>query len=92
MNKEIKQILDKATPYLFGDEVDKLLDYITNLQKKYENAVADYELEKYKNIKAISWTNRIIEIIKQQPSEDDTWILENLHSIKYLLQGSDRNE
>lgn len=41
MNKEIKQILDKATPYLFGD---------------------------------------------------DTWILENLHSIKYLLQGSDRNE
>lgn len=40
--------------------------------------------------KALSWTNRMIEIIKQQPSEDDTWILENLHSIKYLLQGSDK--
>ena len=40
--------------------------------------------------KALSWTNRIIEIIKQQPSEDDTWILENLHSIKCLLQGSDK--
>ena len=40
--------------------------------------------------KALSWTNRIIEIIKQQPSEDDTWILDNLHSIKYLLQGSDK--
>ena len=40
--------------------------------------------------KALSWTNRIIEIIKQQPSENDTWILDNLHSIKYLLQGSDK--
>lgn len=40
--------------------------------------------------KALSLTNRIIEIIKQQPSEDDTWILDNLHSIKYLLQGSDK--
>ena len=26
-----------------------LLDYITNLKKKYENAVADYEMEKAKN-------------------------------------------
>ena len=36
-----------------------------------------------------SFVDRTIEIIKQQPSEDDTWILENLHSIKFLLQGSD---
>ena len=32
--KEIKEILDKCTPFLFGDEVDKLLDYITNLQEE----------------------------------------------------------
>lgn len=105
MNEEIKEILDKLKDVNWYDELDLtrtmwieltwkethlLLDYITNLQKKYENAVEDYELEKYKNIKALSWTNRVIEIIKQQPSEDDTWILENLHSIKYLLKGSDK--
>ena len=37
MNKEIKNILDKVTPYLFGDEVDKLLNYINNLEKCYCN-------------------------------------------------------
>ena len=36
MNNEIKEILDKCTPFLFGDEVDKLTDYITNLQQKVE--------------------------------------------------------
>ncbi len=107
MNKEIKQILDKATPYLFGDEVDKLLDYITNLQtieQEYsfilsENAELRIDISARETIcddyksridKALSWTNRVIEIIKQQPSEDDTWILDNLQSIKYLLQGSDK--
>ena len=47
----------------------------------------EYQQLKNRIDKALSWTNRIIEIIKQQPSEDDTWILENLHSIKCLLQG-----
>ena len=44
------------------DEITYLLEYITKLQqenkqlkKKYENAVADYELEKYKNSKAIEY-------------------------------------
>ena len=37
MNNEIKEILDKCTPFLFGDEVDKLLDYITNLQDTKTN-------------------------------------------------------
>ena len=95
MNEEINKIIEllkcKEDSYccLHYKECELLLDYITNLHKKYENAVADYEVEKYKNIKALSWTNRIIEIIKQQPSEDDTWILINLHSIKHILQGSD---
>lgn len=47
----------------------------------------EYQQLKNRIDKALSWTNRVIEIIKQQPSEDDTWILENLHSIKCLLQG-----
>ena len=46
--KEIKEILDKCTPYLFGDEVDKLLDYITNLQtklKKIKETINHYATE-----------------------------------------------
>ena len=59
-----------------NDDKKELLEVIVELKNKID--------------KALSWTNRIIEIIKQQPSEDDTWILENLHSIKCLLQGSDK--
>ena len=48
MSEEIKEILDKCTPYLFGDEVDKLLDYITNLQtklKKIKETINHYATE-----------------------------------------------
>lgn len=103
--KEIKEYLN-AKPFTIDmnsvitiKEFNLLLDYITNLQAiEQEHQKLNGELRKenkeYKSRidKALYWTNRIIEIIKQQPSEDDTWILENLHSIKYLLQGSDRNE
>lgn len=39
---------------------------------------------------ADSWIDRTIEVIKQQPSEDDTWILERLNGIKQCLRGSDK--
>lgn len=76
MKDEIKEILDcikdRTRDYvgmngclyqdLEREELNLLLNYITNLQKenkqlkkKYENAVADYELEKYKNSKAIEY-------------------------------------
>lgn len=32
-NKEIENILDKCAPYLFRDELDKLLSYIEQLEK-----------------------------------------------------------
>lgn len=74
MNEEHKRLLE---------ENEKLR---INISAR-DNIFDDY---KSRIDKALSWTNRIIEIIKQQPSEDDTWILENLHSIKYLLQGRDK--
>lgn len=55
-----------------------------------------YKLEKenreLKNIikHTDSWIDRTIEIIKQQPSEDDTWILERLNGIKQCLKGADK--
>ena len=50
------------------------------------------EIEKLNNIikHTDSWIDRTIEIIKQQPSEDDTWILERLNGIKQCLKGVDK--
>ena len=52
----------------------------------------DKEIERLNNIikHTDSWIDRTIEIIKQQPSEDDTWILERLNGIKQCLKGSDK--
>ena len=57
--------------------------------KGYETLVYEQwdEIERLNNI--IKYTDslvdRTIEIIKQQPSEDDTWILERLNGIKQCL-------
>lgn len=69
-------------------------EYVNNLQQTIEQEYSSIlsENAELRIDKALSWTNRIIEIIKQQPSEDDTWILENLHSIKCLLQGVIKSE
>lgn len=52
----------------------------------------DIEIARLNNIikHTDSWIDRTIEIIKQQPSEDDTWILERLNGIKQCLKGSDK--
>lgn len=58
-----------------------------------QNIKMDLEIERLNSIIKYtdSWIDRTIETIKQQPSEDDTWILERLNGIKQcLLQGSDK--
>lgn len=51
-----------------------------------------YEIERLNNIikHTDSWINRTIEIIKQQPSGNDEWILERLNGIKLCLKESDK--
>ena len=60
MKDEIKEILEDVKRHLDyveatkqcsirDNEMKAMYDYITNLEKKYENAVADYEMEKAKN-------------------------------------------
>ena len=62
--------------------------------KTYERDIKakDEEIERLNNIikHTDSWIDRTIEIIKQQPSEDDTWILERLNGIKQCLKGVDK--
>jgi hypothetical protein len=60
MNKEIANILDKATPYLFGDEVDKLLNYIEKLENQLQ--LTKFYIEQ-SDIKDMLWGKEILKII-----------------------------
>lgn len=63
-----------------------------NMRLIPENHKLKEENERLNNIieHTDSWIDRTIEVIKQQPSEDDTWILERLNGIKQCLKGSDK--
>lgn len=82
------------------EESKQLLDYITNLQQENETLKAKLEIGKtcgfcpYYDYKSrcegtINLIDRTIEIIKQQPTKDDSWILSRLYGFKYSLNGSD---
>lgn len=76
--------------------VKDLIDYITNLQQLYKNGlkvnrnshkyITELETRIYSCLDGI---DRTIEIIKQQPTKDDSWILSRLYGLKYSLNGSD---
>ena len=55
----------------------------------YNAELTDYESRCEGTINLI---DRTIEIIKQQPTKDDSWILSRLYGFKYALNGSDENE
>lgn len=50
-----------------------------------------YQKEKDKINRTLNMIETTIEIIKMQPSDDDTWILERLNGFKKILRG-DSNE
>lgn len=58
------------------------IDKVVKIIEKYENIT--HELEN-----AIDLT---IDIIKQQPTGNDEWILERLNGYKFLLKGDKNNE
>lgn len=105
MENEIKiNTIGQLLDYVETEEkANELIYYITNLQEENkrlkEQAKKDNHIlgcnfaqkNKYKsrNEKAKSLTNRTIEIIKQQPSENDEWILERLNGINYCLGGDE---
>ena len=74
MNKEIIGICEFLRVHHFENSY-KLLDYYNKCNKQKE------VLDKIKEN-----TERTIEIIKQQPAEDDTWILERLNSNLKILE------
>lgn len=73
---------------LLNDEVNFM---ITNASKK---ELFDYivglkiQSKKYKEVidKVINDIDLVIELIKQQPTEDDSWILGRLNAFKIILK------
>lgn len=93
MKEEIKEMIDKIKKCLISgydldiitqEEMGILWNCITNLQEENERLNEN----KRHTLNAI---NRTIEIIKQQPTEDDSWILDRLDGFKYVLKG-DKDE
>lgn len=80
-NKDVK----KGSYSFIGDsnityaDIKILLDYIKQLEQEYQ---------KYKEVidKAINDIDLVIELIKQQPTEDDNWILGRLNAFKIILK------
>lgn len=57
----------------------EILDYISELEQ---------QVKKQKEVidKAINDIDLVIELIKQQPTEDDSWILSRLNAFKIILK------
>ena len=101
MKDEIKEILDRLRNCDY-DDFNKVLDYITNLQEKYNEYKNLYFSEhkvkenyKSRNEKANNEVIRVLQIILEQPSKDkldDLWIINKLEGIQTLLQGEDKDE
>lgn len=71
--------LIRNTDLLNYDQKTELHLYLGNLKE---------QLEKEQDVidKAIDNIDIVIELIKQQPTEDDSWILEKLNSFKIILK------
>ena len=65
--------------------INELVDYINNLQQ---------ENRKQKKIidETINAIDLVIELIKQQPTKDDRWILDRLNGFKIILEYKEVSE
>ena len=71
------------------EENERLTRSVVSYDETLLKRNSEYEDYKSRNEKAKSLTNRTIEIIKQQPSGNDEWILERLNGINYCLGGDE---
>lgn len=82
--KEIKLYADTDIEEFFNINS---IDYVRNMTDTVESR----QLKENKRLNNImnridSFVDRTIEIVKQQPTGDDEWILERLNGIKYLIE------
>ena len=67
---------------------DYLLGNLTEKQLHLELIRLQQENKQYKEVinKALNAIDLVIELIKQQPTEDDSWLLDRLNAFKIILK------
>ena len=99
MDKEKKTIIIETAdiylhfPYIMEEEADDLADFLEEEHIEHEGATDIFidlqnQVKKQKEVidKAIDNIDLVIELIKQQPTEDDSWILDRLNAFKIILK------
>ena len=72
--------------------IDKIIEKNNDLTiKELKIEELEKEIERLNNIinRIDNFVDRTIDVIKQQPTGDDEWILERLNGIKYLIELKD---
>lgn len=93
VREEIKELqkenncLWERIKYLLTSRTVRMYDEVDPITKKHKFDISDLDNLQQRIDNALEWIDRTIEIIKMQPSEDDTWILERLNSFKLCLRG-----
>lgn len=99
MDKEKKPIIIETAdiylhfPYIMEEEADDLADFLEEEHIEYEGATDIFidlqnQVKKQKEVidRTINAIDLVIELIKQQPTEDDKWILDRLNGFKIILE------
>lgn len=99
MDKEKKPIIIETAdiylhfPYIIEEEADDLADFLEEEHIEYEGATDIFidlqnQVKKQKEVidRTINAIDLVIELIKQQPTEDDKWILDRLNGFKIILE------
>jgi hypothetical protein len=99
MDKEKKPIIIETAdiylhfPYIIEEEADDLADFLEEEHIEYEGATDIFidlqnQVKKQKEVidRTINAIDLVIELIKQQPTEDDKWILSRLNAFKIILK------
>lgn len=81
--------MSKNYENMSNEEIKEQLEWSDHHEFSYNYAIwAFEEIDRLNNIinQIDNFVDRTIEIIKQQPTGDDEWILERLNGIKYLIE------
>lgn len=100
MNKEeIEELKDFTIDITDIDELALGLEVCSKKSnmviQEFANLIIQLQQQnkKYKEVidKVINDIDLVIELIKQQPTEDDSWILYRLNGFKIILKGADND-
>lgn len=92
MNKT--ELIGKLNMIYVGDKnaLDEMVGYYDGLKEVIKLVQEENKELKEKRDRALDFIDITIELIKQQPTEDDSWILDRLNSFKIILAGGNTND